>query len=204
MVFAQTFPGCRSRAFPFWLVLSCIFVGRLPICSAGDKEDKAAAYALIVILENAEAGQAKPAEALFHSIPMDSSVKPQAAYSFALIQMREGRYSEAWKALAAPSVDLDGVPTTIKIGTERLKLWLLLEAGSADKAEPQFKRLVTTSLAPDSANGEQTSSCCMIGAVIGMLKTQNKNPCIPIPILDDAKEAMLQRIENKNAKSKLE
>ena len=193
-----------SRTLQFWFFLNATLVTTYPFSFADEKEDLAAASGLIAIAESGDAGQAGQAQELFASIPEESKAKPIAAYAFALIQILEGKYSEAWKVLTAPSKDQNSVPDSIKIGKERLKLWLLLEAGAADKAEPQFKRLVTLSLSLESANAEQITSCGLVGGVIGMLKTDANAACIPLPTLEKAKELLLTKVESKNAKARLE
>ena len=128
-------------------------------------------------------------------------MKPVAAFSLALVQIRDQQFSPAWKVLS----NIEGkVPDSITFGKERLKLWLLLEAGSVEKAEPQFKRMVTMSLGADSANEDQTANCSFVGGVVGMLKTDGNAACIPPPTLDKAKEVLLTKVETKNAKIKLE
>ncbi len=196
--------GGVSKILAVWLFFNAVLVTTTPFSIAGEKEDLATASRLITMIESGDAGQVGRAQELFDSIPEGSKSKPIAGYTFALIQMREGKYSEAWKVLVAPSNVLVLVPDSIKIGKEKLKLWLLLEAGAADKAEPQFKRLVTLSLGLDSADSDQIASCGLVGGVVGMLKTDVNVACIPLPILEKAKELLLTKLESKNAIAKLE
>ena len=191
----------RTNYFKFsrTLVVGILFI-TVPLCFAGEKEDLAAASELIAIVEGGKTDQAKQAKRLFDSIPAESKSKPIAAYSLALVHIRENQLLEASKVLSAPSQD----PESIRVGKERLKLWLTIETGSAAEAEPQFKRLVIMTLAPDSPIGDQTASCGFIGGVIGMLKTDVDAPCVPISILDKAKEALLTKVKAKTAILELE
>ena len=193
-----------SKILAVWLFFNAFLVVTNPFSLAGEKEDMAAANKLIGFVESSDAGRASQAHELFDSIPEVSKAKPIAAYALALIQIREGEYSDAWKVLVAPSNVLVLVPDSMKIGKERLKLWLLLEAGAADKVEPQFKRLVTLSLGLDSENSDQIASCGIVGGVVGMLKCDGNAACIPLPILEKAKELLLTKVESKNAKAKLD
>ncbi len=186
------------------LFFIAILIVTLPFALAGDKEDKAATSALIAIIESGKTGQTAQAEKLFESIPANSNVKPVAAYSLAVVQIRDQQFSPAWKVLTTPLKAVGAIPDSIKFGGERLKLWLLLEAGSAEKAELQFKRLVTMSLGADSANGDQSASCSLIGGVVGMLKSDENASCISLATLEKAKELLLTKVEAKNAKAKLE
>ncbi len=186
----------------------CLFfsalVNALPLCFAGDREELAAVNALIAIIESGNTGHANEAEEHFKSIPAASNSKPIAAYTLALVQIREHQFSQAWKTLTAHLKNLGPIPDSIKLGNEKLKLWLLLEAGAQEKAEPQFKRLVTMSLGADSATGEQTANCGFIGGVVGMLKTDEASSCVPSSTLEKAKELLLTKVDSRNAKTELE
>ena len=191
MLFIRMNLGSVLKTLTIGLFFNAVLVTTTPFCIADLKEELAAASKLIAIAESSDAGQASRAQELFASIPEASKAKPIAAHTLALIQIREGKYSEAWKVLLAPSDVQVFVPDSIKIGKERLKLWLLLEAGAADKAEVQFKRLVTLSLGLDAANADQMASCDLLGGVVGMLKTDVNAACIPLSTLEKAKELLL-------------
>ncbi len=197
-------PQCKLPFVSASLLIASTLVPVLPICRAGDKEDKAATNALITMVENNETGQSNHAESLFLSISPDSSVQPVAAYSLALIEIREGKYSKAWKALTATPKSPESVPNTLNVGKECLKLWLLLEAGSEEKAEPQFNRLVTMSLGDLFDESDRIANCRMIGGVIGMLQSEKNAGCIASTTLEKAKELLLAKVTAKSAKTKLE
>lgn len=171
---------------------------------ADEKEDLAAAGALIAMVESGKSDQAKQALLLFDSIPADSNVKPVAAHALALVHIQEHQNSEAWKAITSQYKEQDSAPDSIKFGKEKIKLWLRLEAGNAEKAELQFEQLLTMTLGADANGGEQTEGCRFIGGVVGMLKTDASSSCIPLPILEKAKEQLVTKVVAKIAKTKLE
>ena len=173
-------------------------------CLADEKEDLAAAGALIAMVESGKSDQAKQALLLFDSIPADSNVKPVAAHALALVHIQEHQNSEAWKAITSQYKEQDSAPDSIKFGKEKIKLWLRLEAGNAEKAELQFEQLLTMTLGSDANGGEQTEGCRFIGGVVGMLKTDASSSCIPLPILEKAKEQLVTKVVAKIAKTKLE
>jgi DNA repair exonuclease SbcCD ATPase subunit len=176
----------------------------LPLCLAGDKEEKAAASAMIAFVESGKSGQAEAAKKLFDSIPAESKSKAVATYSLALVHMRERQYSEASRVLDTPSRDSESESDSIKFGKERLKLWLYLEEGLAAKAETQFKRLVGLTLRAESPSAHQNDSCGYIGGVVGMLKTDVESSSVPLPLLDKAREQLQSKVESKNAIAELE
>ena len=174
------------------------------IAMVGDVEAKAAAIGLIAILEGDEKDKAEDAAMLFSKIPSSSELSPGAAYALALIQIREAKYPEAWTTLSLPKQTPNAIPKSLQLGIERLKLWLLLEAGATDKSEQQFKKLVTMSLDAELPSSDQTACCELIGATIGMLQIDKESSCIPVATLEKAEVVLGQRISNKNAKTKLE
>ena len=76
-----------SKTFNVLLITIAILVTPVSFCLAGEKEELAAAKALIAIIESGNAGQIKQAETLFASIPANSSLKPIAAYALAVLQL---------------------------------------------------------------------------------------------------------------------
>lgn len=191
-----------EKASCFWLFLISIPFVISTTCMADDKAELAAANELIALVESDEAGQAERAAELYKLIADESKLKSAAAYALSLVLIRERQFSDAWKALATPPND--SASETILLGKERLRLWLLLEAGASDKAETQFKKLFTLTLGQETANGEQTVNCDFIGGVVGMLKTDASSACISEATLDKATERILSKVESKIAKSKME
>ena len=193
----STWPAC-------FLLFTAMAITVCPLSLAYEKADLAAANALIAIIEGGEVGQAKQAKELADSIPAESKVKPVSALALAMIYIRESQFSEAWRVLTTPAQDQVAVPDSIKSSKERLKLWLLLEAGASEKAEPQFKRLVTMSLNPNTASSEQSACCSLVGGIVGMLQADGSTACIPLSTLTKAKELLISKVEARNAISKFE
>ena len=191
-----------EKASCVWLFLISIPLVISTTCMADDKAELAAANELIALVESDEEGQAERAAELYKLIADESKLKSAAAYALSLILIRERQFSDAWKALATPPNHSD--TESILLAKERLRLWLLLEAGASDKAETQFKKLFTLTLGQETANGEQTVNCDFIGGVVGMLKTDASSACISEATLDKATERILSKVESKIAKSKME
>ena len=193
----STWPAC-------FLLFTAMAITVCPLSLADEKADLAAANALIAIVEGREVGQTKQAKELADSIPAESKVKPVAAIALALIHIRESQFSEARKVLAVPAEDQVAVPDATRFFKERLKLWLLLEAGESEKTEPQFKRVVTMSLGANTANSEQAACCSLIGGIVGMLQCDGTASCSPLATLTKAKELLTTKVEAKNARVKFE
>ena len=195
---------CFAKTITRWPVLTAILCFSVPLGFADEKQYIAAANALIAIIEsNDTENPASQAEDRFASIPAESQSKQFASMAISLIYIREKRFSDAWKVLAAIPKDQVSVSDSFKLGKERLKLWLLLEAGAGEKAEAQFKQVVNMTLGLDAANLDLPANCGLIGGVVGMLCTEG-DTCISVSTLEKEREVLLAKIKTKNATSKLE
>lgn len=166
---------------------------------AGENE---ATRELIRFVNVDDAQQWNEATKLDASIAPGSAFKPVASQSLALISIRQGNYSEAWKLLNAQSNLLPSTPIPYKLGHEKLMLWLYLQANSAAKAESQFNRLVTIALDKDLPDPERRDLCHFLGGVIGMLQSSGETSCIPATTLEQRKIS-LEKIDSKPAAEQL-
>jgi hypothetical protein len=191
---------CVAKTMTHWPILSAMLCFSVPVAIADEKQDITASNALIAIIEsNDTENQASQAEVLYDTVPEESRSKLPAAIAMALIYIREKRFSDAWKVLAARPKE----QSSVNVGRERLKLWLLLEAGVKDTAEAQFKQLVTMTLGLEASNTDLTANCGLIGGVAGMLRADGE-PIISISTLEKGKEVLLTKVQAKNATSKFE
>ncbi len=203
MKFAEIIRLRASRTLMEMVCLIAILFSASPICLGKQKTEHNAVNRLISMVENGESGQSVQAQTLYLSIPADSKCQPVAALAFTLLEIRERQFSDAWKALSAASKDPIPSSDTVKITKERLKLWLLLEANAAEKAQTQFTNIVNMSLNAAPGDPELAANCSFIGSVAGMLETDNESPCIPGSIASRAMEQLLAKVESANAKAKL-
>jgi hypothetical protein len=186
----------------FWLLAISILLLISNTCKADDKGELAAMNGLIALIESDEAGQAEKAATLFKLVADDSKLKSASAYALSLIFIRERQFSDAWKALGTPTNNSDS--DSILLGKERLRVWLLLEAGASGKAETQFDKLLNLTLSKDTSDGAQAVNCEFIGGVVGMLNTNASSASIPDATLEKATARILSKVESKIAKSKME
>ena len=152
MKIANLIGSRTSKAFVASICLTAILFATPPVCSGQQKTERDAVNRLILMVESGESGQTAQAQKLFLSIPVDSKCQPAAAIALGMLHIREREFSDAWKVLSAHSKDQTSELDAVKIAQERLKLWLLLEAGAADKAETQLMKLVK--LSTDAATGD--------------------------------------------------
>jgi hypothetical protein len=136
---------------------------------SADDSDLSIADTLVEMIDQPEASQRKNIDRLLSEVPPSSRYFAIASQSAAILHIQENRFSDAWSCLQ-PESDRE---ETLQLSLERLKLWLLLEAESAERAEGQFKKLVRLTLEPDLDEKERAMMAEFLGGVIGMLRTQD-------------------------------
>jgi hypothetical protein len=161
-------------------------------------DDGRQARALIGLIASDKAEQWDEAAKIYQSFAPDSKWKPESSQAMAIIEIRRGKFSEAWKLLAGQSAKLDSANTSMRLGHERLMLWLQLEAGLADQAESQFKRLVTIAINKELGDLERRELCYFLGGVIGMLKSNEDEKSIPVTTLEKGRIA-IESLDSKTA-----
>ena len=193
-----------SKAIVASVCLTAILFSTPTVCLAQQKTERDAVNRLILMVESGESGQTSQAQKLFLSIPVDSKCQPVAAIALGMRLIREREFSDAWKVLSTAPNDQTSELDAVKIAQERLKLWLLLEAGLADKAETQLMKLVKLSIDPATGDSDLAANCGFIGSVAGMLQSDNEAPCIPKTTTTKAIEQLMAKVESTNSKSKLD
>lgn len=146
-----------------------------------------AARELVRLVGVDEADQWNEAPKLFATIAEDSKIKPIASQAMAILEIRQGNNSKAWKILASQSKVLELAPVPLRLGHEKLILWLLLEAESKDAAESQFKRLVTSSISQELPDVERRDAYSFLGSAIGMLLSAGDANCIPAATVEQGR-----------------
>jgi hypothetical protein len=140
-----------------------------------------------LVLKN-EAGSFTRGEQLVSSIADTDPARPVSMQALALLEIQAGRYSEAWKHLVSkPSANQN---SALQAGNDRLKLWLLLEAHSCDKAEGQFKRLVVSTIGTRTESKDLADTIEFLGGVIGFAEFQPHDSCVSMDVLEKARIAL--------------
>jgi hypothetical protein len=161
-------------------------------------DDSRQARALIGHVASDQADHWEQATRIFTLLPSESKWKPITTQAMALIEIRRGRYSEAWKLHASQSTKLGSASASMRLGHERLYMWLLLEAGLGKQAESQFKRLITIAINNELTDFERRELCDFLGSVIGMLQSPKGEKIISASILEKGRVA-LESLDSKTA-----
>ncbi len=161
-------------------------------------EENEAIRELVRVVGVDEVAQWNEAPKLFASIADDSKLKPVASQAIAILEIRQGNYSKAWKILASQSNILEAAPVSLRSGHEKWRLWLLLEAESKDAAESQFKRLVMIAISKELPDAERKDVGSFFGGIFGFLESAGDGSPIARSTVEKGKGA-LEAIESKNA-----
>ncbi len=133
---------------------------------------------------------------LYSKIADLSATKLVATQAMVLIEIRKGRFKEAGRLLSAQTKELGSSPVPLKLGHEKLMLWLLLEVESP-KAEPQLKRLVSTVVKTELHVEDRKDACKYLGLVLGMLRAAGDSTCVSSETIDSEK-AVIESIESRS------
>lgn len=186
----------KDGLFSFFLAgLSTIWLISSATIRADDKQELSAVGDLLSILEGDDPVSEDEIDKLLTAIPDASGLKQVAEQTVALIHIRTKNYSKAWKDLTSTKDSIP--PDETKLSRERLKLWLLMEAGAPEKAEAQFKWIVKAAADPSSTGSEQAAACAFLGRVDGMLQSNDAAPIIQANTIQTGK-AFLLKMDIKN------
>jgi hypothetical protein len=152
--------------------------------------DSSQVRALISLVASDEAGQWDQAAKIFQAFPADSKWKAEASQAMAIIDIRQRKFSEAWKLLSGQSASVASAHASLRIGHEKLMLWLQLEANLADKTESQFQRLLTIATNKDTREFDRRDLCYFLGSVTGMLKSDQNQKLVAVATLDKTQTAL--------------
>lgn len=164
------------------------------VASAADR-DIELAKSLIAAMKQPIAPERDRIEEILAQIPKESPHRPVAAQAVAMIYMQQGRLAEARKCLQSSPAQGEAM----QLNERRLKLWSLLEEESTEGTEVIFKDIVRMAISKALPNNEQTLLIEQLGAVVGMLQTEENPKAIPTKTIEQAKIALETRVSKSHA-----
>ncbi len=170
--------------------LGIAFVGMMlfgTVALAQESSDLEHCREILVILRSEEIDPDQAREA-WEAVKVDSPYRNIANHAYALVLIRLGNYPTAWKCVQSSELKEDA-PRELRLQHESLLLWLALESGKANIAEPQFKQLVRYVLQRTPSNTVAGSDLALIGGVMAMVE-RIKEPLLPLKTLAQAKQAI--------------
>ncbi len=136
----------------------------------------------------AAADQSK-AEALQRVASTTPQLKSLAAQSMALLSIRANKYSDAWKHATSDPASLAAATRSVQLTGEKIKLWLLVEARSA-QAEDQLKRFVTLVIHADTSEADRQDASYFLGKLLKLLDGSDASCGVSKTTVDRARQVM--------------
>jgi hypothetical protein len=167
----------------------------MPMVASAAERDIELTKSLIAAIKQSDAPERDRIEEILAQIPTESPCRPVAAQAVTMVYMQQGEFSKAWKCLKLNPA----MGASMQLNAQRLKLWLLLEAESPGEAEVIFKDVVRLALSTTFENSEHTYLIEQLGALVGMLQSEENSKAIPSKTIQIAKDALETRVSKSHA-----
>jgi hypothetical protein len=163
------------------LLLVCSLVGIfIPLSSVllADNTDVDRAKSIIAMIQQPNSPDRNRVDDLLATIPLHSPLRPVASQAACIVHIQQGQFADALKCLQSAPANTSSA--SLQLGEQRLKLWLLLEMESSEEFDAMLRNIVNLSISDTLENSEQESMIEWLGAVSGMLQTEDQPTAIVI------------------------
>lgn len=175
-----------------------IVLATLATSIADDAQAKKTLSVAIRYLDDEQSPDAIEIEKLLQDVDSSSPLSPIAIQAAGFLYIKSNEYSKAWKILSRQNDSLDRASQSLKLGHDRLMLWLALESGQTEKATELFKKLVKQLLANDNSSAsEQRILADFLGRICAIILEDSNPKSIPHELIRQA----IARIESHESKA---
>ena len=164
------------------LLLVCSLVGIfIPLSSVllADNTDVDRAKSIIAMIQQPNSPDRNRVDDLLATIPLHSPLRPVASQAASIVHIQQGQFADALKCLQSAPANTSS-SASLQLGEQRLRLWLLLEMESSEEFDAMLRNIVNLSISDTLENSEQESMIEWLGAVSGMLQTEDQPTAIVI------------------------
>jgi hypothetical protein len=164
------------------LLLVCSLVGIfIPLSSVllADNTDVDRAKSIIAMIQQPNSPDRNRVDDLLATIPLHSPLRPVASQAASIVHIQQGQFADALKCLQS-NPDNTSSSTSLQLGEQRLRLWLLLEMESNEETNAILKTIVNLAISDKLEVSEHESLTEWLGAVSGMLQTEDQPTAIVI------------------------
>jgi hypothetical protein len=158
--------------------LMCIFITRRPVVLAEDS-DIDRTKSIIAMIQQPNSPERDRVDQMLSQIPLHSPYRPIASQAACIVHIQQGHYSDALKCMQSASANTS-TSVSLQLGEQRLRLWLLLEMESSEEFDAILRNIVNLSISDTLENSEHESLTEWLGAVSGMLQTEDQPTAIVI------------------------
>ena len=171
----RTFSNARGI-----LLLVCslvgIFIPQSSVVLADDTEvDRT--KSIIAMIQQPSSPDRNRVDEILAQIPLQSPLRPVASQAACIAHIQQGQFADALKCLQS-NPDNTSSSTSLQLGEQRLRLWLLLEMESNEETNAILKTIVNLAISDKLEVSEHESLTEWLGAVSGMLRTEDQPTAI--------------------------
>lgn len=158
------------------VLLACSLVGIfIPPSSVvlAEDSDIDRAKSIIAMIQQLNSPDRNRVDDVLAQIPLQSPLRPVASQAVSIVHIQQGQFADALKCLqSAPSSTSSS--TSLQLSEQRLRLWLLLEMESKEELGAILKNIVNLAISDKLEVSEHESLIEWLGAVSGMLQTEDQ------------------------------
>lgn len=170
------------------LLLVCSLVGIfIPLSSVllADNTDVDRAKSIIAMIQQPNSPDRNRVDDLLATIPLHSPLRPVASQAASIVHIQQGQFADALKCLQ--SAPANASSASLQLGEQRLRLWLLLEMESNEQLGAILKKIVSLAISDKLNESEHESLIEWLGAVSGMLQTEDRPTALVMEIRNQLK-----------------
>lgn len=174
-----------------------IFIPQSSVVLADDTEvDRT--KSIIAMIHQPSSPDRNRVDEILAQIPLQSPLRPVASQAACIVHIQQGQFADALNCLQSNTGNTTS-STSVQLGAQRLKLWLLLEIESNEETDAIFRILVRVALSDRIEDNDKTSLIEWLGTLIGMLQTVDEPESISIDSLKKANNAIDARADDHDA-----
>lgn len=158
------------------VLMFCSLMGIcIPLTSVllADDTDVDRAKSIIAMIQQPDAPDRNRVDEVLGLIPLQSPLRPVASQAACIVHIQQGQFADALKCLQSNPSNASS-SASLQLGEQRLRLWLLLEMESIEQLGAVLKNIVSLAISDKLDNSEHESLIEWLGAVSGMLQTEDQ------------------------------
>ncbi|MCY3012790.1 MAG: hypothetical protein NTY42_23575 [Planctomycetota bacterium] len=158
------------------VLLVCSLVGIfIPLSSVvlADDTEVDRAKSIIAMIQQPNSPDRNRVDDVLAQIPLQSPLRQVASQAACIVHIQQGQFEDALKCLQSDPLNASS-SASLQLGEQRLRLWLLLEMESKEESGAVLKTIVNLAISGTLEDSERESLTEWLGAVSGMLKTEDQ------------------------------
>jgi predicted nucleic acid-binding Zn-ribbon protein len=149
-----------------------MFITRRSVVLAEDS-DIDRTKSIIAMIQQPNSPERSRVDDVLAQISLQSPLRPVASQAASIVHIQQGQFADALKCLQSTPANTSS-SASLQLGEQRLRLWLLLEMESNQESGAILKNIVNLAISDKLEVSEHESLIEWLGAVSGMLQTEDQ------------------------------